>query len=437
MSLTITVGGAEVDAKSVQVTDTLCEASMARFLATIPSTGSKFVKGQQVAITWDGVSVYGGYVTNIREDDTVPSIIQQDVDCTDQHYLAEKRYASINFVDADAGWVVKYLVDNYLAAEGVTYTATSIRVNGIMPGAGVRPGAGLRPVSTAKLKRAKYDNMKISSIIDEIAKRVSYWWCIDNAKVIWFQPTNAYPLEQSVTVDVLASGPLQYVKNNDRYVNKVVVKNAIFPTEPKEKVFTADGMNRSYVLGYPVNEKPTIVVSGYHVPSDEIGLKGVDSNCDWYYTPGDAIVESNIDAPPIGRGGVVTVKYIGQYLGTVTYTDTAQVTARQLVEGGTGVVEQVVDINGSMSSAEAEQYAKNMVDNYIQDYIRFTFPTLKNYYNPGDYVKFYIPQYGMDGTQLVIEQVSYVPKGSATIYTVTATNIPMRNKWIDAFKNME
>lgn len=439
--ITVKVNGVAIAVRneSCSLTDALCEASMCRFNAMLPSVDgeapTKFVKGAPMSVEYDGAQVYSGYINNIREDDTVPSMVQQDVDCIDQHYLAEKRYGSVDFKDASAGWVVKYLVDNFLAAEGVTYTADSIHDAGIRPKTGLRPGVGVRPVAP-QLKRANYQNMKISLIIDDIAKRAGYWWCNDNVKVTWFQPPSAYPTETGVTVDDFTSGTIVYSKNNDRYVNKCIIKNAMFPTERQEKTFKADGFGRSYVLGYPLNEKPTIVVSGRPVPADEIGVKGVDTNCDWYYKVGDPIVESNLAAPPIGVWSMITISYVGQYPGTATYQDDAEVAERLAIEGGTGIVEQVIDCSGSMTKVEAELYAKNLVDNYIKDYIKFTFPTLRSGLNPGDYVSFTVPQYGMDGLQLVIEQVSYKPSGSTTIYTVTATNIPMRNKWIDAFKNM-
>lgn len=128
-TITVTISGQTVTlmAGSLQINTAIGQRSTCTFDVQDLSASLHFVKGQpvivSVPISGQTTRLFGGVVwTAKRQQETLRSLQYKiTVTCADWHYLADKRIAATSYANQTCGFMVKDLVTNYLAAEGVTY----------------------------------------------------------------------------------------------------------------------------------------------------------------------------------------------------------------------------------------------------------------------------------------------------------------------------
>lgn len=122
-TLTTTISGTAVAVLegSIKTHDTLDQASTLSF-AVLDSFGSVvYQPGQQVSIT-DSVLglIYAGYIHTAKKRNVTPNTTNIiDIDCIDQHYLADKTYSRKDYQSQYAGDIAADLLSNYLIGNGV------------------------------------------------------------------------------------------------------------------------------------------------------------------------------------------------------------------------------------------------------------------------------------------------------------------------------
>ena len=99
-------------------------------------------------------------------------------------------------------------------------------------------------------------------------------------------------------------------------------------------------------------------------PYSSIGIKGLDTGKDWYWSKGDPILTQDTAGVVLTSADLLIVAYYGQYDLIVKSTDDSQIVAQQVIEGtGTGQVDAITD-DSSVSSLDSayELAAANLAD---------------------------------------------------------------------------
>lgn len=112
----------EVMTNSLDIECTIEERSTASFTVKDLNNKHNFVKGEQVEI-YDGDLVFKGFV-EISQKIPLTNTGQyvHQIDCTDMHYLADKRIVALAEENSTAGSIVGQIINRYLEAEGVSNT---------------------------------------------------------------------------------------------------------------------------------------------------------------------------------------------------------------------------------------------------------------------------------------------------------------------------
>jgi hypothetical protein len=113
--------------------------------------------------------------------------------------------------------------------------------------------------------------------------------------------------------------------------------------------FVGDGTKRTFTLDYPLGATPVVKLNG----SDQtVGIRGVDTNRNWYWNIGSADLEQDTDDPVLLATDTLEVTYTGTDQSVVSVSDTAAINERAAVEGGTGIYQVLRECTAPSTRSE-------------------------------------------------------------------------------------
>ncbi|GHO99560.1 hypothetical protein KSF_096080 [Reticulibacter mediterranei] len=272
-----------------------------------------------------------------------------------------------------------------------------------------------------------------------------YWWDADQDGETLFAPRQAIPapfilystdfLNKPATQSAGASG-VQPTNSADTYRNQQIITNTISLVSVDDEEKVANGTDTSWNLAYPLYSAPTITVGGV---AKTVGQKGVDApgSKDFYWQPGNNTISQDSGAAKIPSGYILTFSYVGQYADQVIENNLAEQAMRQAVEGGTGIVVDIVDGQG-MLSTNAVTYAQGLLArNGNNDTVSLIGTTTRPGLKQGMVVPVFLPEFKLNNRQLLIVRLTasgYQKADGSTFYeyTLAATDGPNLSNWAAA-----
>lgn len=340
--------------------------------------------------------------------------------------------SAVNFSSAGSG-------DLYLVwmAGTIINTLMASAVEGVSTGT-IRNGAAVESLMA--------DFTSYSSVLNYLAELSGYIWFIDpDTEELQFVSRTEYTAPFSVgnsSTDVLATNgrrDLRFRHTREEYANTIYQKmseeyNATF-IEGK----TADGSKKKFRLFFPI--RSIVSIDGFS--GDDIGIYGVDTGKEWYYTPGDYwIVRSSSGAAP--AAGTIFVNYtrfgFNQPYDSGTFAvlyaeDATEVSARASAESGTtGRYVKVLSDPSITDQDQAMAAANAALARYKTIAIEMTYSTRTSGVLPGQLQTVNLTLYGISGTFL-IDTVSAELDGDANLrYKVRALSTTRLGDYVSVFE---
>lgn len=258
----------------------------------------------------------------------------------------------------------------------------------------------------ALIPSTQYGFKYLSDCFDDLTKQSAaatgnqWWWYIDKYKKFYMLPQTGLPapwIGSDNPGDFLVG--VKVTNLSDLYRNRQIIKNVI-ATLPIDEKHQGDDVARSWTLGYALASAPTITVND--LPAT-VGVKG-DTGKDFYYEVGSTIVTQD------GGGDLFTsdqtIRFVGtgQYTTYSQYDDLTEQAAFKLIEGGSGIVENVEDGNG-ISKEAGDQLAKARVKQYGVRGKKLEATTRRYGLAPGQILSVTLPQYSLLDAQFLIRNV--------------------------------
>jgi hypothetical protein len=380
-------------------------------LGTVYQYGTKIEVFDETA-----TRVYSGFIS---KDKAVKSgarqtkgFLEHGLTLMDTTYLADKRVAWKSYLFASAGFIVKDLIGAYLAAEGVTYTPSSIADG---------------PLITEVIWNGK----QITEAMNWLAKQAGYWWDIDLSGVLFFQPYGGIAAPFTLDGTQVDAMNLSVEYGNDMYVNKQYTKGAFAEkgsaTAQLHETFKGDGNSRAFTLSYPVNVLYQIKVNGVDVTTLS-ATKG-STGAQWYFAKGDATIAQDIGQTILTTSDTLDVFYTGRFPVLAVASNPALITAQQAREGGggTGIIEAVYINTKVHTLAAAFQIASTLLSHYGQDMTLIEFDTRAKGLIPGQMLTVNLSDFALSNKPMLIASVNISDQtdGYTIWYHVTAVGSPV------------
>lgn len=285
-----------------------------------------------------------------------------------------------------------------------------------------------------------YDHALVSANFDDLAKQSNFSWYVNNREVIFRLP-GAVP--SPWVIQSAAGGLTSWIEpdsnlivtqaNNALYRNRQILTGVI-GTGTFSNTFVGDGNSTSFTLSYPVASGtiPTITLDGV---AQTVALKGT-AGSQWYYAEGDLVIAQDASGTVITAIDTLVVSpYVGTFTMTVIVDNTTAQAALALVEGASGIVEEVEDVSKlNMYYPAALTYAQQLLARYCLTGRTIVFKT----YRPGldllQIATVFFPEFNLVDAQLLITEIDIAvqtqPNNTVLYaYIVTATELPNIVSW--------
>jgi hypothetical protein len=415
----VKIAGATVDYQynSIEIDDALGERSTASFTIIDKVGNLSYQKGQQVQIFEnDGITLaFGGVI-----DKPVTQYLSlannskvHQIQCVDYLYISDKKIIAKVYQNMLAGAIVKDIITNYLAADGITQGT-------------IQDG----PIVT----EAVFNYINTTRAFERLAEIAGFEFNIDRNKQLQFfhRATN---YNNTVINETSAIKNVQVEPVAEDYRNKQYIKAGMDTTSPQTKSFKGDGTNKTFTLDYPVAKVPTISVNGV---SKTVGIKGVDTGKDWYWNKGENVISQDDAATALTTVQTLTVTYQGLFnIVAVTY-DQAEIIRMQALDGTTGIYENVSDDPYITSRQPAFDDANAKLKRYAKVGRRITFDTYINDLDVGQLVQVTLPSFGINDYYLV-EKSRASELGTIDgrlMYSVSIVDGSATGGWANFFKKL-
>ena len=422
MSTTVRIAGVDVPRmkNSLSIAKPLDSRVTASFVVVDnPGTGN-YLKGQPVDI-FTGLAVppfihpqFTGFIeraTRVRQAPTEAGLYW-NIDCIDNHYLADKRIAAESYTAQTAAAIVTALWTKYLSPEGVT----------------------LGTIDTGPTIAEMVVNYRsVSDTLDTLANRSNKTWYINVAKQLFFVARNASAAPFAVVARDMLRRPQilsRLTESAPKYRNRQYIRAGRELTAPQIETLAGNGSNVSFTVGYPIASTPTVTVGG---APQTVGIKGIDEAKNCYWAKNDPIVVFDSGSTPAPAAAVV-ISYIGFFDILVMADSIAEQLARKAIEGGTGLVEALADEPSINSIDDALDSAQSKLAYYGVTGRQFSFPIDKWGLEPGQLVNVTNAAYGI-ADDLLVESVhiSELAPGEL-MYDIKAIDGPATGDWTGFFK---
>jgi hypothetical protein len=439
----ITVGGEPrfVEAGSLHIAGSIGRRSEASF-AVKTDAPTYFLEDTQVAIRDTSNNlVFTGYLAAPKyKKPGFEKILEHSLSAVDKHRLADKRRVAATFTNFTGAYIAQWLLDNILEAEGVT--RGQIYDGSTCSDQLICSDTLYASEAVGTIPSAIFAYCKVSEALDAIVKAISssgvpYYWQIDQYGKLWVVPYDAVvnsTIIDGSQIDEVGSPPT-VTRTNPSYRNTQIVLSGTAETVQQTETRKGDSNNQSWTMSYALSRVPTVTVNS---TSKTVGIRGVDSGKDFYWSKGEFEITQDSAGVKLTSTDTLQVVYIGQYPSVVIASNSAQIASDAAIDGSTGIVEEV-ESDSTLVSLDAElNTASALLTRYaVQSPIVLEFSTMQAGFAQGQLVTIDLPDYGINNTQMLIEDISASDSDGLNIwYRIKAVSGPSDQSWVEFFGNL-
>lgn len=387
--------------------------------------------GQKIEL-WDhnNVLIYGGQLDEpkTRKINEHP-VYGESIACVDWHFLACKTYVNQSYQKQLISETFKDIIDTFLAVDGIWYDATSINT------------------TVGQYVSINCPYVKASDAFNEMAGLINWQWHIAPDKKFYLNDMTSEvgpPLIEHVTNYISRS--LQLSDNRSEYRNVQVLKNVHgLTTTLTEKATPTPDQDNSFIINFPINQVPELYITQNIANPDVselidphmVGIGGLDSGLWFYWNKGSNTIQRDnitVGTPTIPAGWYLVVKYVGQFSIDIVEQDAAAISARQLIEGGSGLYYNVEDGSNIEDVTVAQNKALAMLDRYTHIATIIDVSTFSVKWEVGQLINVNIPSMNIN-SQYLITQKTMKDVGNLIMTSISMTDGKPMGGWISYFSS--
>lgn len=417
MVLTVKIDGVTTQPRegTLAVERRIGERATASFDVPAEASPTLYEKGQPIEVLDGATKVFAGFLEMPNLAPIGPNVGRFTIDAVDNCYLADKRIVAASYVNQTAGFIVRDLKDDFLEPEGVDVSDAQIQ-------------------DGPTIEQAIFNYVRVSDAIAALAEKANFWWRIDADRVLHFKARTADTAGYTADDTTIRRGSISIEHGNPLYRNRQYVRGGRDTTASQVETRKGDGDTRSWVMGFPIAEVPTVKVN---TVTKTVGIKGIDAGKNFYWSKGDAVLAQDLGDAVLISTDTLEVTYKGQFPIVVLSFDEAEIALRKAKEGaiGTGRVDDVFDDANLVDRLAAFELANAKLAIFAVIAKRVTFQT-QQVTQAGELLTVNLPNFGINNVTMLVEAVSITAVGDTTWYDVTAAEGPSLGSWVQFFEDM-
>lgn len=436
------VSGSVRFAQTLQARDTFSFQFVSRHSSASPSTTFAPAEGQPVLLVDDVLGeIFGGtidqvVITNMPGDQGIFA------DCIGITYdlLLSRKTTGIPTGAGSPPQPNNGVFTNQTLAQIATYLVSLAAADGVTISTVTGPVIPSYQVSYATL----YD------ALDQVCQLASnataqYKWFTDPRRVVHIVQigTLSAPFNVSYTdasdqniLQLTSSGGTQggfsSTQTRQNYANKAIVKVGNLSIGVLTEVLgPGNGALMQFETSAPLGAAPQIsivIASPLSTIPQTVGVLGIDTGKQWYWNLGSNVITQDSSGTPLTSQQSLAVTYQGIDKGVVINSNSAEITRRAAVEGGTGIYEVVQDAGTPASLADAQTLAAAIANSLGVIPETVTYGIYRGGLTVGMTQRIDILQLGVSDN-FVIDSVTMTTANNLVLWQITATRGPTVLNW--------
>lgn len=373
-------------------------------------------RGSQIYVLFGSDRIFAGFITSVRAKAHPKTLTMfYEIEATDNNLIADRRlvYARdliglLSIGPGYAGDIVKAIVANGLSGEGIDTS-------------GVEDGPFIVAPLTFFYETVTAALNKVSQAAG--ASGVQYRWRIDEYRALLAGEFSAVAAPFGITSSTPGWRSLSCTFDLKNYRNTQHARTETNLKATKTETFVGDGVTGDFFIGFvdPVSangtrwmahagnsnsadgDYPTITLDGAPLTVGRLGTDGVGAGFNVTYdVDGIGIHFLTLAGQTIpGAGQIISVTYNYTLGNVVTATDAAEIAARQAVEGGSGIWENIDEQRNIASGQTLTDIASGDLELYGFESVQIEYEIDDQGLAPGQTQSINLPAHGVVGDYLI------------------------------------
>lgn len=386
----------------------------------------KLLIGKQIDIYEDDELLYSGMLDEPTMSKIDYNIYNPKIGaliiCVDHHKICDRIFVNNSFPKYEISYLVKLIIDTYLIDDGIWYDDDSIKYTG-------------------NFISINCPYIYCSVVFDELASLINWQWKIGPDKKFYFDDRTVNRGPALTEFSNYLAESLIIKDDMSHYRNRQIVRNVSAITEIlTETANPIPNNNRSYYTRFPINSKPRIFITVFeNDPPDEdeidpkyIGINEISEGMKWYWSKNTNSITQDEDEEFVTSKKVV-LKYIGQYNIDIVKENSDAILARQAIEGGSGLYEDIEDGSNIDSLLSGEQKAYSLLKQYCRNARKVNVSSYNHKWESGQLCPVDLRTYEIDDNYLVTN-LTIKDKGFKLLRSVTLCSGQNVGGWVKFFK---
>jgi len=368
--------------------------------------------------TIEGTTVlFSGIIQKVFDYEESPGVIFYQLNCADNSVFSKRRLVAESGENEEVSEIIRNKILPYMADDGITE-------GNLVAG----------QVLTKYTFNYKYPNV----CLDQLKTITGYNWEIDEYKRLNWYPRSNNPAPFILSDDVRIN-KLKRERSLTKYRNRQFVRAGKGTTHiqtQKKPTPAPDGVSRAFFLDYELSNKPRIYINSTEIDQDDIGIRGADENKKYYYKIGENYITQDESETILTNLDLVEITYIGFYDILIESENEQQINERALIEGTSGVYENIEDEKTLTDMDETLDYANGLLDKYAEVCDKITFETYDYGLKAGQFLDVQRTDRGIN-SKFLIESINITRHSQEIIkYNVKAIDGVALGGWEEFFKRI-
>jgi hypothetical protein len=399
--------------KSVSISEAVNERSVAQISLISKAGHYRPDVGETVEIFDGNDLVFAGSIDDLPEyiADGTDVLVYQGIPVVDLHQAADRRLVAESFENQTAGFIVKTILDGYLADEGVT--AGTIQEGVIV-------------------SKAVFNYIPASECFDELSELTGLQWRINPDRTLDFFDRATFT--GTPVHDQSGIKNLRVKKSRQQYRNRQFLRAGQDVSAVQTRTFKGDGETQIFTVDLALAKVPVVKVND---TIQTVGIRGLDNDRQWYWQKNDKSVSQHKDAPKLQVTDILTIEFQGFYPIVIVADSTSEIASRKAVEGGSGIYESMEEKRSIDTKDSALAFTEGLLRRFANIQVQVIFDTFTRY-RAGELVDVDLPSHGIK-EQMLVADVRVQDTGAADhrlTYTVRLVSGESFGGWVQFFRKL-
>lgn len=381
-----------------------------------------------------------GYPVRVRSDNTLPGTLSAST----TYYVINRTSTTLQLSTSSGGSAVN-MTDVGVGNHWLVWLAGAVVKDVVDYWGGLEGIADGTIRNGAVVENAYFEWAPIWTRLEQMAALSGYVVKVNGAGEVDFIPSGEFSAPFNITdssTEVFVGNDRRGLKvrfTREDYANTLYLRINPDSFGPLVVSLTGDGATRFFRLSGAINEYKVIaeLLAVDTIGPDDIGIYGVDTGKQWYYTPNGYWIIQDATGTPLSGSFDVTYRPAGYDFRQAQ--DLTEISARQAIEtGSSGNYELVLSDTGIGDTDAGDVAVAAALARRKEVPVEITYQTYTPGLLPGQTQTVTLTLYGISDT-FIIESVDAVtvPAGSADSrlrYTVKAISTSKLGNYIDVFR---